>query len=106
MPDPHKRSGPFGRARRPQPEPDRYELRVNGHQWVSGTLQDVQSYIADLVTTRLAGDPELAPEAQQLNAAFTSGAVQRELDTRGEWFTIFGAHSEHALRMKIIDEGV
>lgn len=96
---------PFGRARKVKPEPQRYKLKVDGQEWLSGTLQDVQAHVAELVTTLLASNPAgLAEEAQALNEAFTSGAVQRELDERAIWYTILGAHTTQPVRIRITDE--
>lgn len=83
-------------------EPMPYRLKVNGAVAMRGTLQEVRAAVAHLVTEWLADDPEtLAVDAQTVNMAFNSGAVQQALDERGEWYTVVGSHSEHANRIKV-----
>lgn len=82
-----------------------YRLTLNGRQTLDGTLQDLQAYLAGEITTRLAAAPErLAPDARMVNDAFSSGALQAEVDERGTWFTVVDAHGDDPLRVKITRE--
>jgi hypothetical protein len=86
-------------------DPMPYRLTVNGRIVTRGTLQEIRAAVAELVTTRLAGAPEgLAIDAQMLNMAFNSGAVQEALDEGGEWFTIFGADGPARLHIRVTKE--
>lgn len=82
-----------------------YRLTVNGEPYAPGTFREVRALVAQLVTDRLEAHPEgLALDAQTVNMAFNSGAVQEALDQRGEWFTIFGLETERPLRIKVTKE--
>lgn len=86
-------------------DPMPYRLTVNGAIRMRGTLQEVQAAVADVVTTRLALAPEqIAPEAQAIRGAFAEGDVQRELDERGQWFTMLDALSDNPIRIKVTRE--
>jgi hypothetical protein len=83
-------------------DPMPYTLTVNNAMAMRGELREVRNAVAHLVTEWLASDPEgLALDAQTVNLAFNLGAVQQELEERGEWFTVFGAHSAHPMRIKV-----
>ena len=87
--------------------PMSYRLTVNGKTGdPHGTFPEVRAAVADLVTRRLAVEPErVAAEAQTINAQFqTGGAVQKALDERAEWYTVFDAYGEEPLRIRITVE--
>lgn len=86
-------------------DPMPYRLTVNGAVATRGTLQEVQAAVAQLVTTRLAEAPErVALDAQTINLAFNTGAVEEALAERGEWFTVLDAHGEDPQRIKVTKE--
>lgn len=78
-----------------------YHLTVNSKTTPYGTLQELRAAVAELVTRRLQIDPNVAPDAQQINAAFNSGAVDEAIDERGDWFTVFDAYGEEPLRIRV-----
>jgi hypothetical protein len=83
-----------------------YKLTINAEQRVEGTLQEVRAAVAELVTKRLEEAPERAAlDAQTVNMAFNSGAVEESLDLRGDWYTVFDAYGEEPLRIRITKEG-
>lgn len=82
-----------------------YRLTVNAQQRAEGTLRDVRTKVAELVTERLGEAPErVANDAQTVNMAFNSGAVEEALDLRGDWYTVFDAYGEEPLRIRITKE--
>jgi hypothetical protein len=96
----------FGKKRKAT-YPMSYRLTVNGKTGdPHGTFPEVRAAVADLVTRRLAVEPErVAAEAQTINAQFqTGGAAQQALDERAEWFTVFDAYGEEPLRIRITAE--
>lgn len=83
-------------------EPVQYELTMNGRTVPAGTLQEVQTAVAEKVTLRLSAAPDrLAEEAQAIHRAFAGGHVADELEQRGDWFTVFDAYGEHPLRIRV-----
>lgn len=84
-----------------------YKLTVNSKvEAESPELRDVRAAVADLVTIRLAAAPErVAGDAQTLNMAFNTGAVEEALNERGDWFTVFDAYGEDPLRIRVTKEG-
>jgi hypothetical protein len=82
-----------------------YTLTINAKQVLEGTLQDVRAGVAELVTDRLAEAPErVATDAQTINMAFNTGAVEEQLDTEGDWYTVLDAYGEKPLRIRITKE--
>jgi hypothetical protein len=82
-----------------------YKLTVNAKQVLEGTLQDVRTGVAELVTDRLAEAPErVATDAQTINMAFNTGAVEERLDIEGDWYTVLDAYGEEPLRIRITKE--
>jgi hypothetical protein len=82
-----------------------YRLTVNAQQRAEGTLRDVRAVVAELVTKRLEEAPErVAGDAQTVNMAFNSGALEESLDLRGDWYTVFDAFGEEPLRIRITKE--
>jgi hypothetical protein len=82
-----------------------YRLTVNAKELTQGTLREVQAAVADLITRRLNSDPaRLAPDAQMVNMAFSSGAVQQQLDETGQWYTVFDAFGEDQQRIRVTKE--
>lgn len=87
-------------------DPMPLRLTVNGAIVTRGTLQEVRAAVAELVTKRLAEAPErVALDAQTINMAFNTGAVQQELDDHGIWLTILDVHGEDPARIRITKEG-
>lgn len=82
-------------------------LTVNDAVATRGTYQEVRAAVAHLVSGWLADDPEgLALDAQTVNLAFNTGAVQEAIRERGEWYTLVGVHSDHqTMRIKVSKEG-
>jgi hypothetical protein len=87
-------------------EDTRYQVTVNNAATAHGTFREIRAAVAGLVTGWLAEDPEgLALDAQTLNMAFNTGSVQDAVHERGEWYTMFGVHSEHAtMRIRVTRE--
>lgn len=83
-----------------------YDLTINATTHVTGgTLQEVRAAVAQLVTDRLAQAPErVATDAQTINMAFNTGAVEEQLDTEGDWYTVLDAYGEEPLRIRITKE--
>jgi hypothetical protein len=83
-----------------------YKLTINAEQRAEGTLQEVRAAVAELVTKRLEEAPErVALDAQTVNMAFNSGAIQEALDEGRDWYTVFDAYGEEPLRIRITKEG-
>jgi hypothetical protein len=83
-----------------------YKLTINAEQRAEGTLQEVRAAVAELVTKRLEEAPErVALDAQTVNMAFNSGAIQEALDLRGDWYTVVDAFGEEPLRIRVTKEG-
>jgi hypothetical protein len=94
----------FGKTRKAL-YPMSYRLTVNGKTDRHPTFPELRAAVADLVTRRLAVEPErVAGEAQSMNAMFTDGTVQQALDERAEWYTVFDAYGEEPLRIRITAE--
>jgi len=82
-----------------------YRVTVNAKELTEGTLPEAKAAVADLVTRRLAAAPErLAGEAQTINRAFSAGAVEADVEERGQWFTVFDAYGEDPLRIMLTKE--
>lgn len=81
------------------------KVTVNNKELAEGSLQEVRAAVAGLVTSRLSEDPErLANDAQTVNMAFNTGAVEESLEDRGQWFTAFDAYSENPAYIRITKE--
>ncbi|MFD9837064.1 hypothetical protein ACFW2V_41715 [Streptomyces sp. NPDC058947] len=81
-------------------------LDVNGEMAARGDMREIRAKVAELVTGWLGDDPEgMALDAQTVNMAFNTGAVQESIDLRGEWYTVVGVHSDHqTMRLKVTKE--
>jgi hypothetical protein len=81
-------------------------LDVNGEMAARGELREIRDEVAKRITGWLADDPEgMALDAQTVNMAFNTGAVQEAIDLRGEWYTVVGVHSDHqTMRLKVTKE--
>jgi hypothetical protein len=79
-----------------------YKLTVNGRTTQIATLQEVTAAVAEMVTVRLAAEPDrVAEEAQALHDCFRSGLVAETIDGRGVWHTIFDQWGPDQLRITV-----
>lgn len=86
-------------------DPMPYRLTIDGEFVVRGTLQEIGAVVAERITGLLEKDPEgFALDAQTVNLAFNSGAVEQQLTEQGIWYTIFGVHTSAPLRIRITRE--
>jgi hypothetical protein len=70
-----------------------YRATLDGAEIGSGTMQDIQAASAQAITGLLAQDPDgVAMSAQDANRAFQSGAVEKAIETDGQWTAPFWVH--------------
>lgn len=64
---------------------------LDGREVGSGTMQDVQAAVAEVITGLVAEDPdEYAKDAQRAQRAFADGAVDERVRDSGYWTLVLG----------------
>jgi hypothetical protein len=82
-----------------------YWFRIDGRMVTRGSLQEVQAAVANYATTLLATDPAtFAADAQALNLAFQSGAVEEAIDVWGDWGMTVGEDIGSPVRLQVTKE--
>jgi hypothetical protein len=70
-----------------------YKATLDGAEIGSGTMQDIQAAVAQAATGLLAQDPDgVAPSVQTANSCFSTGAVEADVRSDGQWSCPFWVH--------------